>query len=369
MQRRAPALAVPSALRLVEPLGQRLVAGLVLGPLVAAFLGRPLAWLAVPLGVLLALGLLSRGGYFGPRVTVDERGVWYGRALLLPRGAVDFAYVARVRGVSKVRFLAGGDVTAELEVGDAEEGLRVLEAMRLGTGDRVARLGSTLPARFSFALGIFALALGLSGVVFGLAIGMAWLAVTATIAVLVSPGLLMNQEIRVGADGLTLSAGFSTRFVRYADVLGVEETRRGIVVHLQNGERVLGATPVRLWGVPRREVKRALVETIRAELSRYRALTPPSGASRIERAVEGRAAESGPVSEGTFRIAPLPLEELVEIAACPTASDRARELASRALCKVEAEWAREELARAADACASPALRTVMRAYDVKAMVE
>ena len=126
MPKRPSAVAVPSALRLVEPLGQRLVSGLVLGPLVAAFLGRPLAWLSVPLGVLLAVGLLGRGGQFGPRVTVDERGVWYGRALLLPRCSIDFAYVTRRRGSAKVRFLSGSDVTAELDVDDVAAGVRVL---------------------------------------------------------------------------------------------------------------------------------------------------------------------------------------------------------------------------------------------------
>ena len=50
MSIRQPVLTVPSALRLVEPMALRLVSGLVLGPLVASFLGGTLAWLSVPVG-------------------------------------------------------------------------------------------------------------------------------------------------------------------------------------------------------------------------------------------------------------------------------------------------------------------------------
>jgi hypothetical protein len=303
MSKRPSTVAVSSALRIVEPLGQRLISGLVLGPLVAAFLGRPLAWLSVPLGVLLAVGLLSRGGHFGPRLTVDERGVWYGRALLLPRRSVDFAYVTRRRGSAKVRFLTGSDVTAELDVGDVAEGVRVLEAMRLGPGDRVARLGSTLAPRAAFALGTLALVLGVVVLIAGLVAGEPWAVVTAALALFVAPGLLGTQEICVGADGLTVAAGFSRRFIAFADVLGVEEAKRGVIVHLRGGERIVGGTPLRLWGAPRREIRAALVETIRAELARYRALSPPTSASRIERAGES-IGDGVRAAEGTFRVAP-----------------------------------------------------------------
>lgn len=358
MRKEPPALALQSALRLVEPVAQRLIAGVVLGPLLAAFLGRPLVWLSLPLGFLVAVGVLSCGGRFGPSVLVDRRGVWRDRELLLPRAAVDFAYIARRGDQSTVRFFAGGDVTAELDVWSAEEGLRVLEAMRLGPGERVARLGSTLPVGFAYVLGWSAALLGLGGVIAGLAAGAPWIAATGIVALFVAPGLLQSCEICAGADGLTVSTGLSTRFVSYADVLGVEESRRGIVIHLVGGDRLFAATPVRLWSVPRREVKSALVSAIRAELTRFRANPPPPSAARIERASEGQA-DGGPLSEGTFRVAPLPVEALVEIAVCPTASERARELASRALSAVEEEWAKEELARAADACASPALRDAL----------
>lgn len=359
MRQDPPALALPTALRLVEPVAQRLLAGIVLGPLLAAFLGRPLVWLALPLGFLVALGILSCGGRFGPNVLVDRRGVWRDRELLLPRAAIDFAYVAQQEEGALVRFFAGGEVTAELEVWSAEEGARVLEAMRLGPGARVVRLGSTLPASVAHALGWVATLLGLGGVVAGLAFGAPSIVAVGVMALFVAPGLLQSDEVRVGADGLTITSGFKTRFVSYGDVVGVEECGRGLVVHLVGGGRVFAATPARLWSAPRREVRGALVEAVRAELTRYRALPPPASASRIEAAFgEGRV-----LPEGNFRVAPMPVETLVEIAACPTASERARELASRALSSVEEEWAREELERAADACASPALRSVLSIKD------
>ncbi len=359
MSTRHQALAVPSALRLVEPLGQRLVSGLVLGPLVASFLGSALAWLSLPVGVLLAIGLLSRGGNFGPRVRVDRRGVWHNRSLLLPRAAVDFAYVTPKKGAATVRFLSGSDVTAELEVCDTEEGLRVLEAMRLGAGDRVARIGSTLPTKLAFLLGGLALFVGGIALLFGLVAEEPWIVASAIASLFVAPGLLLDNEIRVGADGVTLRAGWSVRFVRFSDVLGVEDSASGVIIHLSGGERVVARTPSRLWGAPRAEVRAALVEALRAELARYRARVPPPSASRLEHAGSHAGDERGALAEGTFRIAPLPVEDLVEIASCPAASERARELAVRALAGVEEEWAREELARAADACASPALRPVL----------
>lgn len=351
-------LTVPSALRLVEPMALRLVSGLVLGPLVASFLGGTLAWLSVPVGVLLAIGLLSRGGTFGPRVLVDSRGVWHGRSLLLPRAAIDFAYVAPQNQTAVVRFLSGSDVTAELEVCDAEEGLRVLEAMRLGAGARVARVGPTLPTKLAFALGVLALVLAIPGLLFGLAVQMPWVCVVAIITLFFAPGLLSDHEVRIGADGIGIKTATSARYLPYSNVLGVEDSADGVIVHLMGGERVVLRTPARLWGASREEVRAALVDTLSAELARYRACQPPSSASRIE--LSGSCSDRQiALAEGTFRIAALPVEDLVEIASCPSASERAREMAGRALAQVEEEWAHEELARAADACASPALKSLL----------
>ncbi|NUO51761.1 MAG: hypothetical protein HOV80_23155 [Polyangiaceae bacterium] len=351
-------LTIPSALRLVEPMALRLVSGLVLGPLVASFLGGSLAWLSVPVGVLVAIGLLSRGGTFGPRVVVDARGVWHGRALLLPRAAVDFAYVAPRKRTAIVRFLSGSDVTAELEVCDAEEGLRVLEAMRLGAGARVARVGPTLPMKLAFALGVLVVTLGAAGLLFGLATGLPWLVLIAVVGLFFAPGLLSDHEVRVGADGINIRTGLSARYVPFSDVLGLDDSDNGVIVHLARGERIVLRTPARLWGATREEVRTALVETLTTELARYRACSPPSSASRIEAVGPGSERHIA-FAEGTFRIAALPVEQLVEIASCPSATERARELAGRALASVEEEWAQEELARAADACASPALKPVL----------
>ncbi len=358
MSIRQPVLTVPSALRLVEPMALRLVSGLVLGPLVASFLGGTLAWLSVPVGVLLAIGLLSRGGTFGPRVVVDARGVWHGRALLLPRAAVDFAYVAPRKRSAIVRFLSGSDVTAELEVCDAEEGLRVLEAMRLGAGTRVARVGPTLPTKLAFALGILVVALGVVGLFIGLANQLAWLVLVAIIGLFFAPGLLSDHDVRIGADGISIKTGLSSRYVPFSEVLGLEDSQGGVIVHLRGGERMVLRTPARLWGAPKEEVRAALMEALTTELARYRVCSPPSSASRIEAAGPGSPRQVA-LAEGTFRVAALPVEDLVEIASCPSATERARELAGRALSAVEEEWAQEELARAADACASPALKPVL----------
>jgi hypothetical protein len=358
MSIRQPVLTVPSALRLVEPMALRLVSGLVLGPLVASFLGGTLAWLSVPVGVLLAIGLLSRGGTFGPRVVVDARGVWHGRALLLPRAAVDFAYVAPGKRAAVVRFLSGSDVTAELEVCDTEEGVRVLEAMRLGAGARVARVGPSLPTKLAFVLGVLAVALGVLGLLIGLVNGLLWVVLIAAVGLFLAPGLLSDHEVRIGADGISIKSGLSARYVPFSDVLGLDESHAGVIVHLASGERIVLRTPARLWGAPKEEVRAALMETLTTELARYRVCSPPSSASRIEAVGPGSERQVA-FSEGTFRVAALPVEDLVEIASCPSANERARELAGRALAAVEEEWAQEELARAADACASPALKPVL----------
>ncbi len=356
-RRAAPPIEHPFALRVIEPIRQRLLAGLVLGPLVAAFLGRPLAWLSIPLGVSLAVGLLSRGGYFGPRVRVDRRGVWLDRALVLPRSAVDFAYAVAGRGDATVRFVRGADLVGELPVHDLSEGRRIVAALGLDARDRVVRLGPTLPLRLSLLLGAAAGALGVLGLGAALLTDALMLAGLSATLLFVAPALSFDREVRVGADGLTIACGRATRFVSFSDVVGFEDHPGGVKVHVRSGPSLLARLPPSFLGAPRDELRAALLETLRSALAHYRACATPVAATRLER--QARTEGSLLAAEGTFRVAAIGLEDLVEVASCPAASERARAAASSALGAAEDEWAREELGRAADACVSPALRPLL----------
>jgi hypothetical protein len=344
----APVL-VPSPLRLVEPMRHRLLAGLVLGPIVAAFLGRPLAWLSIPLAVALAFTLLSRGGRVGPAVRVDRGGVWHADLLVLPRSAIDFASVHRRLQRTVLRLYRGSDVVGELAVRDAGEAQRVLDALGVTSRDKVLRVATFVPRRLAIPLAALAVLVAVPAFVIGLASEAVLLAVAAGAALVLVPPILLAHDVRVGADGALVSSAWSTRFVGYAEIAGVAETAATVVLYLEDGDETLVIRPPPL-------VRSALAQSIRDALAAFRAVAPPEATAGITQGGSSGAS----AREGSFRVAPLPVEALVEVAACPAASAQARTLATQALGEVDDDWAREELERAAEACASPEVRPALR---------
>jgi len=291
----------------------------------------------------------------------DDRGRPWER----PRAEVVVGWHEDARAV--ITF-AGGDALV-LTLDSAEEARRCLDAAGVGVRQRamVFETRSTWlrMAWFfgAFAMGFAALMLAIVTLFAFMVFPWAGVVMLPVLGLTAAVTVLMlrpvdSLEVLVGADGVTVRGEIEDRFVRYADLAGVEAGPREVTLRLRDGRSIgLRGPALGAWQ------RRALAARLRDALAAHQPTTATERTrallTRGERPFEAwrDGLREGLRHEAVYRRQALERDDLVSVVGDPAAPPEQRVAAALALTGADDEGGvRAKVRVAADATASDALR-------------
>lgn len=316
-------------------------------------------------------------------VRVNNDGVQIDGVMILPREQIKAGFVVpRPNKQPLVRIERKGFGPAvEIRVENEEEGRDVLRRLGLDASQTIASF--VLPSRF-FAIelqqGQNATLMGILFILIAILSRFVRTNVTAfpvvigfTALGLALAALLTRTHVRIGADGIVLKWFRTQRFIPYDELQAIESYQEtgirrnrwaGVRLRLQSGEIVtLPIAAASEVGGPRVRLVTNRLQEAFADHKRGKPVSPEARLLRGERSIEAWVRDlrrAGAGAAANHRIAPIPIEKLLEVAEDPHADPIMRANAAIALgANTENGEFRNRLRIAAQATAAPRLRVAL----------
>lgn len=304
----------------------------------------------------------------------DERGLWLGAAIVVPRSTLRHGHIVRRDGVTYVRL---GRILqpTEVVVEDEVEGRALLAAMRLDAARSVGRYTMTRGTRRSswIRAGVL-LALWCSStfvLMESIANGdLVFASLCAWSVALAVCGGRQFVRVSVGADGIHLRRFLSrSRFIPFAALETAELEGQNVTIRLRDGsiETMHHQSSGKGWKPllyrDRADEGQMLVDRINAQAEQHRRHGAKIALlARGTRPTEEWLQEVALASDehASFRSPAIPVDELWRVVEDPVEATTARAGAALALRSRLDDAGRARLRVAADACAAPKLRVALQ---------
>lgn len=297
-------------------------------------------------------------------VAIEDRAIVIGE-VRLPRAEIEQGYV--VPGPLHPRVtIETRRAVATIDVRDEDEARALLAALGLGMERRFASFSGV--ARVGTRSGLaaaFAVLAGVGTIVAGAMLALPLLSVIGGALAAAFVAFAVPSRIRVGADGIAIQNRFDVSTYRFADVVSVSPSERGIELHVSGRKVPVPLVARYTLGPLEREARDALVERIREGIARH-ATTDDRAADahrldRGKRPIAEWIASLVAAEEGDFRTAPLRSAELEAVLDDGASQAATRRIGAAVALSRRGDDARARVRVAAETTAAPKLRVALEA--------